>query len=145
MGRLVGCCSPGELVARMEPERCRSLPHYSNRTRTVKRLTNCSRFRGCVPPYDTILLLLAQMQVAMQITVRLFAALAEGAGTRTLNLELPAGARAEAVRTALRERFPQMQGLCERSAVAVNAEYATADRLLYEGDEVALIPPVSGG
>ncbi|HEY7295531.1 MAG TPA: molybdopterin converting factor subunit 1 [Dehalococcoidia bacterium] len=81
----------------------------------------------------------------MQITVRLFAALAEGAGTRTLNLELPAGARAEAVRTALRERFPQMQGLCERSAVAVNAEYATADRLLYEGDEVALIPPVSGG
>jgi molybdopterin converting factor subunit 1 len=81
----------------------------------------------------------------MQISVRLFAALAEKAGTRTLTLDLPAGSRADAVRRALQERFPQAQGLCERSAVAVNAEYAAADRLLYDGDEVALIPPVSGG
>lgn len=84
-------------------------------------------------------------QAAMQITVRLFAALAETAGTRTLTLDLPAGARADTVRRAVQERFPQAQGLCERSAVAINAEYVAADRLLYDGDEVALIPPVSGG
>ncbi len=81
----------------------------------------------------------------MQITVRLFAALAESAGVRTFALELPPGARADAVRAALHTRYPQLQALCERSVVAVNAEYAAADRLLYEGDEVALIPPVSGG
>lgn len=81
----------------------------------------------------------------MRIRVRLFAALADGAGCRTLDLELPAGARAEAVRTALAARFPRLEGLCGRSAFAVNAEYAAADRLLADGDEVALIPPVSGG
>ncbi|HLZ72547.1 MAG TPA: MoaD/ThiS family protein [Dehalococcoidia bacterium] len=81
----------------------------------------------------------------MQITVRLFAALAEGAGVRSFPLDVPPGARAAAVRSALQARYPQMQALCERSVFAVNAEYAAADRLLYDGDEVALIPPVSGG
>jgi len=81
----------------------------------------------------------------MRIHVRLFAALADGAGCRSFDLDLPPGARAEAVRLALVERFPRLAGLCGRSAFAVNAEYADADRLLAAGDEVALIPPVSGG
>lgn len=81
----------------------------------------------------------------MQVTVRLFAALAEAAGTRTLTLDLPDGATASSVRGMIAAEFPRVSGLCDRSAFAVNAEYVTADAALSEGDEVALIPPVSGG
>ncbi len=38
-----------------------------------------------------------------------------------------------------------MHGLCARVALAVNAEYVEADQMLHDGDELALIPPVSGG
>jgi MoaE-MoaD fusion protein len=81
----------------------------------------------------------------MRITVRLFAALAEAAGARSLTLELEPGSRAADVRYQLAERFPKVRGLCDRAALAVNAEYTDAGRVLHDEDEVALIPPVSGG
>jgi molybdopterin converting factor subunit 1 len=81
----------------------------------------------------------------MHIQVRLFAALAESAGTRAFLLDIPPGADAGAVREAVLVQYPQMRGLCGRAALAVNAEYAGPDRIVQEGDEVALIPPVSGG
>ena len=81
----------------------------------------------------------------MQINVRLFAGLAETAGARSILVELPEDATADAARRAVVALFPAMQGMCERVALAVNAEYSPAERTLREGDEVALIPPVSGG
>jgi molybdopterin synthase catalytic subunit len=76
----------------------------------------------------------------MQVVVKLFAGLREQAGTRERRLDLPAGARAEDV-------WPEL-GLGEEPEgllYAVNREYADTDRPLADGDEVALIPPVSGG
>ena len=82
----------------------------------------------------------------MSIRVSLFASLAEVAGTRCLNLEsLPAPATAEALAEAVFTRFPELAALRESVIVAVNAEYVTGDFPVREGDEVALIPPVSGG
>lgn len=76
----------------------------------------------------------------MQVRVRLFAALRERAGADELELELPDGAL---VRDAL-ERF---QILADGIPVvaAVNRHYAEDDAPLQPGDELALIPPVSGG
>lgn len=49
-----------------------------------------------------------------------------------------------ALRSELTERYPGLQGL--RSLyIAVNNDYAAEDRVLTAGDEIALIPPVSGG
>jgi MoaE-MoaD fusion protein len=76
----------------------------------------------------------------MKVTVRLFAMLRERAGARELTLELPDGAR---VSDALAELGPIAEGL--PLVMAVNREYADADQLLDAGDELALIPPVSGG
>jgi molybdopterin synthase catalytic subunit len=81
----------------------------------------------------------------MRIHVRLFAALAEAAGTRSLTLDLSEGATARDVRDEVAGRFPSVSGLCDRSGFAVNAEYVSAEQPLADGDEVALIPPVSGG
>jgi len=76
----------------------------------------------------------------VRITVKLFAGLRERAGENERDLELDAGARVADVWTPL-GLGEEPEGLL----YAVNKEYAAADRRLSDGDEVALIPPVSGG
>ena len=82
---------------------------------------------------------------AVHIRVRLFAMQRELAGTRQLELELPGGSTIEDAWQALVARVPALAP--GRSAVrfARNADYAPAETLLADGDEVAMIPPVSGG
>src|SRR4051812_6089133 len=76
----------------------------------------------------------------MKVTVRLFAILRQRAGRETLELDLPDGAR---VSDALAEVDHLAGGL--KLVMAVNREYAREDDPLAPGDELALIPPVSGG
>lgn len=76
----------------------------------------------------------------MEVTVRLFAMLRERAGAAELTLDLPEGAR---VRDALDALDSLADGI--PLVMAVNREYADAERVLGSGDELALIPPVSGG
>jgi MoaE-MoaD fusion protein len=78
--------------------------------------------------------------VVVQVRVRLFAGLRERAGTDELALELPDGAR---VRDALASMRDLTAGV--PVVMAVNQEYAAGDETLSAGDELALIPPVSGG
>ena len=76
----------------------------------------------------------------MEVTVRLFAVLRERAGARELIVELPEGAR-------VRDALDSLAGLAEGIplVMAVNREYASEEQVLDSGDELALIPPVSGG
>ena len=76
----------------------------------------------------------------MEVTVRLFAMLRERAGVPELTLDLPEGARVS-------DALDSLEGLAEGIplVMAVNREYADAGRVLDPGDELALIPPVSGG
>jgi molybdopterin converting factor subunit 1 len=76
----------------------------------------------------------------MKVAVRLFAGLRERAGTRVVEIELPDGATAADVWPAL-ALGDEPQGLL----LAVNRTYAQRDATLVDGDEIALIPPVSGG
>lgn len=76
----------------------------------------------------------------MLVSVRLFAALRERAGSNEIELELPEGAL---VADAL-ERMENITGEL-KAVMAVNREYAAPDTALQPGDELALIPPVSGG
>ena len=76
----------------------------------------------------------------MRITVKLFAGLRERAGESERKLELDTGARVGDVWSPL-GLGEEPEGLL----YAVNKEYASPDRRLSDGDEVALIPPVSGG
>lgn len=82
----------------------------------------------------------------MVVHVRLFAMLRERAGTDRLELELRSGATVAEAMRALAERGP-LGELLERMPVrmAVNRDYAAADTILAPEDELALIPPVSGG
>jgi molybdopterin synthase catalytic subunit/molybdopterin converting factor small subunit len=76
----------------------------------------------------------------VEVTVRLFAVLRERAGSGSVTLSLPEGAR-------VRDALDSLAGLAEGIplVMAVNREYASEDQVLDAGDELALIPPVSGG
>jgi MoaE-MoaD fusion protein len=76
----------------------------------------------------------------VRVSVRLFAGLRERAGVGARELELPEEARISDVWAAL-ELGDEPSGLL----YALNQEYASREQLLADGDEVALIPPVSGG
>ena len=81
----------------------------------------------------------------MTVTVHLFAVLRDRAGVGSCELPLPDGATVAAAAAALAERFPGLGGAVPRVAYAVNREYAATTTVLHDGDELALIPPVSGG
>jgi molybdopterin converting factor subunit 1 len=81
----------------------------------------------------------------MTLTVHLFARARELAGAEVVAVELPPAATVAALRAALAARHPSLAPLLARSAVAVNHDFAGDDRPLAPADEVAVIPPVSGG
>jgi MoaE-MoaD fusion protein len=83
--------------------------------------------------------------VAIHVRVRLFAIQRELAGTREVALELADGADVEAAWTALAARFPVLAPGRASLRFARNGEYAEPATPLADGDEVAMIPPVSGG
>jgi molybdopterin synthase catalytic subunit len=80
----------------------------------------------------------------MRVSVRLFAGLRERAGTNRLEVELPDEASVADVLAAMAET-PVGALRPRECVVAVNREYASADAQVRAGDEVALVPPVSGG
>ena len=81
----------------------------------------------------------------MTLTVHLFARARELAGVERLQVELADGASVAELRATLVGQVPALGPLLAVSAVAVNHDFATDTQLLVESDEVAIIPPVSGG
>ncbi len=83
----------------------------------------------------------------MEVKVLLFAALREAAGMSSRSVSLADGATVGGLLDALARLEPRLAPLVEVPAlrVAVNEQFASYDAPLGDGDEVALIPPVSGG
>jgi molybdopterin synthase catalytic subunit len=85
------------------------------------------------------------MAVAIAVHTRLFARLRELAGTDAESVEVRAGATVADVYAALRKSHPDLDVIRESVRAAVNQEFADWDVVVADGDEVAFIPPVSGG
>lgn len=83
-------------------------------------------------------------QNSMKVKLLSFGIAKDIIGARFLELELPAGSDIAKLRMDLVEKFPRLAELAS-VRLAINSEYATEQDLLAENDEVALIPPVSGG
>lgn len=81
----------------------------------------------------------------MTVRARLFAGVREKAGVCDFLLELPDSASVADARARLSDRFPALRGHVDRCAFAVNRAYVKLDHVLRDGDELAVIPPVSGG
>lgn len=81
----------------------------------------------------------------MRITVRFFAILRDRVGLDRVEFELDDGAKTSDAVKEIARRFDSISPMLPRTALAVNREYVKSDHLLSDGDELALIPPVSGG
>jgi molybdopterin converting factor subunit 1 len=81
----------------------------------------------------------------MRVTVRLFARLRDIAGSPELARDVLPGATIGSVWRDLTREFPQLAPYERSISSAVNADYARMDRAVSEGDEIAFLPPVSGG
>jgi len=80
----------------------------------------------------------------VRVLVRLFASYREAAGVGRIDLDLPAGAKVRDAIAEIAKRHPLItEG--RKVVIARNRDYVGADEPLADGDEVALIPPVSGG
>ena len=79
------------------------------------------------------------------IKVLLFGAAADRAGTREVELEIQASVTLAEIWPLLVERHPDLAPMRDTLAFAVNDEYAGAEDTVSPGDEVAVLPPVSGG
>ena len=79
------------------------------------------------------------------VEVLLFGAAADRAGTRKVRLEVGSGSTLAEVWPLLAERYPDLSPMRDTLAFAVNGEYAKMDGRVEPGDEVAVLPPVSGG
>jgi molybdopterin converting factor subunit 1 len=81
----------------------------------------------------------------MRVTVKLFARLRDIAGTSELTRDLPPGATVGALWRDLTREFPELDRYERSISSALNADYARMDAIVRDGDEVAFLPPVSGG
>ena len=81
----------------------------------------------------------------MRVTVRLFARLRDLAGAGEMVREVAAPATIEQVWRSLVKEMPALGDYERTMSVAVNADYAKMSAAVAEGDEVAFLPPVSGG
>jgi molybdopterin converting factor subunit 1 len=81
----------------------------------------------------------------MRVNVLYFAVLRDLCGRSAEQLELPTGENVTGLLALLKGRAPTDSKVWSAIAVAVNQEYAQGSLVLQDGDEVALLPPVSGG
>jgi molybdopterin converting factor subunit 1 len=81
----------------------------------------------------------------MRVTVRLFARLRDIAGAAELVRDVAPGATIGSIWTDLTREFPDLAGYERSISTAVNADYARMDVRVGDGDEIAFLPPVSGG
>ena len=82
---------------------------------------------------------------SVKIALLAFASAGDIVGAGETTLELAPRTTLAQLKTLLEERHPPLRGLWSRLAIAVNGDLRSDDTALTDGDEVALLPPVSGG
>jgi molybdopterin converting factor subunit 1 len=81
----------------------------------------------------------------MLVTVKCFAWAREVTGEDDIELEVPEEGTVKDLRASLTIKYPAFSAKMESIAVSVNQEFAGDSHAVSEGDELALIPPISGG
>ena len=82
---------------------------------------------------------------AIRVSLLLFASVAEAVGERRREVRVPEGTTVRGLFLLLAEDVPALAGRAEHVSFARNQEFVPPDTVLADGDELAVIPPVSGG
>ena len=81
----------------------------------------------------------------IKVQIRFFAICREKVGKGSIFLNLEPGSSVQDLTKIIVEQFPELKDILSRSKVSVNLKFVQTSHILRDGDEVALIPPVSGG
>ena len=81
----------------------------------------------------------------MLIKVKCFAWAYEVTGSEEIEIEIKESGKVSDLRESLSEKFPEFMGRMESIAVSINQEFAGEGSIISASDEIALIPPISGG
>jgi molybdopterin synthase sulfur carrier subunit len=84
-------------------------------------------------------------QATITVTVKLFAAYQEAVGQSEIQLSVPANTSVIAIRDRLIQNHPQLNQWQALTRYGINLNFVEPETILQDGDEVVLIPPVSGG
>lgn len=80
-----------------------------------------------------------------KIKVRLFAILREVVGEREITISVPCGATVSYLNNEILKKYPQLKSYSNKFVTSVNCKVTTGDTIITPHDEIALLPPVSGG
>lgn len=81
----------------------------------------------------------------ISLRIMFFATLKERAGTKFVEVSLPPGSRVSDLKTWIAQHYPQIEPSMPTCLVAIDHEFASSQDELFDGQEIALFPPVSGG
>ena len=81
----------------------------------------------------------------MQVKIKFFAVARDAAGRDECLLTLPEGSSVSTALDRIIDQYPQLKKWKEHLAIAVNLNYVSREDVLHPDDEIAVIPPVSGG
>jgi len=85
------------------------------------------------------------MSSKVEIKVKFFASSRDIVGSREIEMEIEKGSKTKDVLGILVEEYPGLKELKDQLILAVNKQTSKGNKILEEGDEVAVLPPVSGG
>jgi MoaE-MoaD fusion protein len=80
-----------------------------------------------------------------KIRVRLFAILRELVGEREITITVPTGITVSYLNNEILKKYPQLKSFGNKFVTSVNCQVTTGDTIITSTDEIALLPPVSGG
>ncbi len=81
----------------------------------------------------------------MRVNIRLFARPRDSCGSGEIVRNLPTGGMVKDVWKLLADEYPALASYTSSISSAINAEHVKKDAVIHDGDEVAFLPPVSGG
>lgn len=80
-----------------------------------------------------------------KIKVKLFAILRERVGESEITITIPSGITVNHLNSEILKKYPQLKSFGSKFVTSVNCKVTTGDTVITSKDEVALLPPVSGG
>ena len=80
-----------------------------------------------------------------KIKVRLFAILREVVGEREITISVPSGVTVSYLNNEILKKYPQLKSFSNKFVTSVNCKVTTGETIITSSDEIALLPPVSGG
>lgn len=120
------------------------LPAFLTDTKVRQDFHDSEQLFSC-PPSVLGFTIAFMSEPNVTVTVKLFAAYQEAYGLSELALELPQGTSVAAVADRLRGEHPELGQWRDVTRYGINLQFVEPNTILQDGDEVVLIPPVSGG